>query len=137
MYVFRKMSRKIKYRFLPAGLILIFIISACASIQHKIDLLPLGATTVAVSDALREEKYTVIEHNSGPDGVVEVRRYSFYFDQRKWDLTFKDDKLIGWKLAEIEPDFFKDYNGSEGIGYPCEDPLLGIARAGIFFPCDD
>ena len=131
------MFRIIKYKFLPAGIFLIFIISGCGSIQHKIDLLPLGATTVAVSDTLKEESYAVIEHNSGPDGDIEVRRYSFYFDQRKWDLTFKDDKLISWKPAEIEPDYSKHYNGSEGIGYPCEDPLLGIARAGIFFPCDD
>ncbi|MEK7280507.1 MAG: hypothetical protein AAB090_07670 [Nitrospirota bacterium] len=131
------MFRIIKNKFLPTAIILIFIISGCASIEHIIDRIPLGATTVEVSDALKEESYAIIEHKSGPDGVVEVRRYSFYFDLRKWDLTFKDDKLISWKLAEIEPDYGKGYNGSEGIGYPCEDPILGIARAGIFFSCDD
>ncbi|MEK6576535.1 MAG: hypothetical protein AAB014_04960 [Nitrospirota bacterium] len=134
--LFCKMFRIIKDKFLLAGSILIFIISGCASIEHKIDQLPLGATTVEVSDALKEERYTAIERKSGPAGVVEVRRYSFYFDLRKWDLTFKDDKLISWNLAEIEPDYSKRYNGSESIGYPCEDPLLGIARAGIFFSCD-
>ncbi|MBI5745445.1 MAG: hypothetical protein HZA13_00385 [Nitrospirae bacterium] len=131
------MFRIIKDKFFPAGIILIFIISGCASIEHKIDQLPLGATTVEVSDALKEERYTVIEHKSGPDGVVDVRRYSFYFDLRKWDLTFKDDKLISWKPAETGPDYSKQYNESEGIGYPCEDPLLGIAIACIFFSCDD
>ncbi len=83
------MFRIIIDKFFPAGIILIFIISGCGSIQHKIDLLPSGATTVEVSDALKEESYAVIEHKSGPDGVVEVRRYSFYFDLRKWDLAFK------------------------------------------------
>ena len=127
----------IKDKFLAVGLILIFIISGCVSIEHKIDRIPLGATTVEVSDALKEERYTVIERKNGLDGIVEVRRYSFYFDLRKWDLTFKDDKLISWKPAEIGPDYSKGYNGSESIGYPCEDHILGIARAGIFFACDD
>lgn len=71
---FCKMFRIIKNKFLAVGIILIFTISGCASVEHKIDRIPLGATTVEVSDALKEESYATIEHRSGPDGVVEVRR---------------------------------------------------------------
>lgn len=129
------MYRKMNFGGTIAALVIILL--GCAAFNHKIDQLPIGATTKEISEILKKGTYAIVERKTGSEGVIEVRRYTFNFDVREWDLTFKDDKLIGWKLDASKSNYGGGYNGSEGIGYPCEDPLLGISKAGIFFPCDD
>ncbi len=88
-----------------------------------------------MDQALKESRYTVVKKKAGPEGVIEVRRYSSY--SREWDLTFKDGKLVGWKRSPGDSDYKLGYKETEYVGYRCEDHLLGIARFGIFFSCDD
>lgn len=111
------------------------ILVGCASMEYKIDRLPPGAAMGEVDQVLKESRYTVVEKKVGPEGAIEVRRYSSY--SREWDLTFKDGKLVGWKRSPGDSDYKMGYKETEYVGYPCEDPLLGMARFGIFFSCDD
>lgn len=115
--------------------IVALLLAGCASVEYKIDRLPPGATIIDVDQVMKEEKYTVVEKKIGPEGVTEVHRYSSNF--RSWDLTFKDGKLVGWKRSPGDSDYKMGYKETEYVGYPCEDPILGLARFGIFFSCDD
>ena len=115
--------------------IVAFLLAGCASVEYKIDRLPPGAAIGEVDQVLKESRYTVVDKKVGPEGAIEVRRYSSY--SREWDLTFKDGKLVGWKRSPGDSDYKMGYKETEYVGYPCEDPLLGIARFGIFFSCDD
>ncbi|MEK6576111.1 MAG: hypothetical protein AABZ05_00815 [Nitrospirota bacterium] len=106
------MYRKMKHNFKWIIVTLILVLSGCASIEHKIALLSLGATTDEVEQVLKDSKYTVVERKVESDGTIEVRRYSSYSD--KWDLTFKEGKLIGWK--KVSPVYYANPGVGVGVG---------------------
>jgi hypothetical protein len=114
----------------------------CASIGPKISQLPLGATTTEVEQLLNEGTYTVVERKNEPDGVVEVRRYRIkisynYFDSRRWDLTFKDGKLIGWKyVGEVTSGSAGSQGKSQGMGLLCQDAIARGDRGGMMVHCN-
>ncbi|HLG29400.1 MAG TPA: hypothetical protein VI387_04255 [Candidatus Brocadiales bacterium] len=97
---------------------LILALFGCASIEHKIELLSLGATTNEVEEILKNTKYTVVERKIEPDGTIEVRRYSSY--SNSWDLTFKDRRLVGWE--KVPPAYYA--NPRVGVGFGFEGVIV-------------
>ncbi len=97
------MYSKMKNNFKWFIVTLILALFGCASIEHKIELLSLGAATNEVEEILKDTKYNVVERKIEPYGTIEVRRYSSYSEA--WNLTFKDGKLTGWErsLRHIMP----------------------------------
>lgn len=97
---------------------MILALFGCASIEHKIELLSLGATTNEVEETLKDTEYTVVERKIEPDGAIEVRRYSSYSEA--WDLTFKDGKLTGWE--KVHPAYYA--NPRVGVGFGFEGVII-------------
>lgn len=132
----------IRFNIKLAVTLVALLLIGCVSIGHKIDQLPIGATSDEVDQMLKEASYNVIERKNEPDGFVEVRRYRVkdeisynYHDSRQWDLTFKDGKLISWKYLgkNIEGNASRK---DEGMGFLCKDAISRGDKGGIFVHCN-